>query len=159
MPGNLYLVSSMCFPGGAGGKELACQCRRCKRPGFSPWVGKIPLSRAWQPTPVFCLENPMDRGAWWVGSTGSQRVRQDKWLSTLARVTSRPTFIELIRWMWIVQFCKTFLSPCNEFVSTSWTKGRVKKSDNLDVWHCWKTDLYWVRNIFTVSEMEYFMSY
>ena len=21
--------------------------------------------RAWQPTPVFLLENPMDRGAWW----------------------------------------------------------------------------------------------
>ena len=92
---DLYLVSSMCFPGGASGKELACQCRRCKRPGFSPWVGKIPLSRAWQATPVFCLENPMDRGAWWVGSTGWQRVRQDKWLSMLACVTSRPTFIEL----------------------------------------------------------------
>ena len=61
---DLYLVSSMCFPGGASGKELACQCRRCKRPGFSPWVGKIPLSRAWQATPVFCLENPMDRRAW-----------------------------------------------------------------------------------------------
>jgi len=24
-----------------------------KRPGFSPWVGKIPWRRAWQPTPVF----------------------------------------------------------------------------------------------------------
>ena len=28
------------------------------------WVGKIPRRRAWQPTPVFFLENPMDRGAW-----------------------------------------------------------------------------------------------
>ena len=27
--------------------------------------GKIPWSRAWQPTPVFLLgKNPMDRGAW-----------------------------------------------------------------------------------------------
>ena len=24
-----------------------------KRHGFNPWVGKIPWSRAWQPTPVF----------------------------------------------------------------------------------------------------------
>ena len=24
-----------------------------KRPGFDPWVGKIPWRRAWQPTPVF----------------------------------------------------------------------------------------------------------
>ena len=30
------------FPGGASGKEPACQCRRCKRHGFHPWVGKIP---------------------------------------------------------------------------------------------------------------------
>ena len=36
-----------------GGKEPTCQCRRCKRRGFSPWVGKIPCRRAWQPTPVF----------------------------------------------------------------------------------------------------------
>ena len=34
-------------------KELACQCRRCKRRGFDPWVRKIPWRRAWQPTPVF----------------------------------------------------------------------------------------------------------
>ena len=30
-----------------------CQCRRCKRPGFNPRVGKIPWRRKWQPTPVF----------------------------------------------------------------------------------------------------------
>ena len=24
-----------------------------RRPGFYPWVGKIPWKRAWQPTPVF----------------------------------------------------------------------------------------------------------
>ena len=41
------------FPRGAGGKELVCQCRSCKRPGFDPWVRKIPWRRAWQPTPVF----------------------------------------------------------------------------------------------------------
>ena len=31
------------LPGGTSGKESTCQCRRCKRPGFSPWVGKTPL--------------------------------------------------------------------------------------------------------------------
>ena len=35
------------------GKEPTCQCRRCKRCGFDPWVGKIPCRRAWQPTPLF----------------------------------------------------------------------------------------------------------
>ena len=35
------------------GKESVCQCRRCKRCRFNPWVGKIPWRRKWQPTPVF----------------------------------------------------------------------------------------------------------
>ena len=39
--------------GGASGKEPACQCWRCQRQGFDPWVGKTPWRRAWQPTPVF----------------------------------------------------------------------------------------------------------
>ena len=41
------------FPGGASGKESACQCRRHKTCGFDPWVRKIPWKKAWQPTPVF----------------------------------------------------------------------------------------------------------
>ena len=41
------------FPGGASGKEPACQGRRQKRLRFDPWVGKIPWRRACQPTPVF----------------------------------------------------------------------------------------------------------
>ena len=52
---NLLLMSTWysSFPGGASGKELACQCRRHKRRGFHPWVGKVPRRRAWQPTPMF----------------------------------------------------------------------------------------------------------
>ena len=40
------------FPGGAIGKEPACQCRKWKRCRFNLRVGKIPWRRAWQPTPV-----------------------------------------------------------------------------------------------------------
>ena len=35
------------FPGGSDGKSL-----QCRRPGFDPWVGKIPWRRKWQPTPI-----------------------------------------------------------------------------------------------------------
>ena len=42
----------MGFPGGATGKVPASKCRRPKRLGFDPWVGKLPWRRAWQPTPV-----------------------------------------------------------------------------------------------------------
>ena len=44
-----YLV----FPVGISGKEPDCQCRRWKRCGFHPWIGKIPWRRAWQPMPIF----------------------------------------------------------------------------------------------------------
>ena len=29
-----------------------CVCPQCRKPGFDPWVGKIPWRRKWQPTPV-----------------------------------------------------------------------------------------------------------
>ena len=48
-----YLPHPPGFPGGASSKEYSCQCRRCKRWEFDPWVGKIPWRRAWQPTLVF----------------------------------------------------------------------------------------------------------
>ena len=34
-------------------KESTCQCRRCKRHKFDPWVRKIPWRREWLPTLVF----------------------------------------------------------------------------------------------------------
>ena len=58
------------FPGGTSGKEPACQCRRYKKHVLDPWVGKIPWRRAWQPLQYSCLENPMDRGAWWATVPG-----------------------------------------------------------------------------------------
>ena len=34
-------------------KESICQCRRCKRHSFNPWVRNIPWSKKQQSTPVF----------------------------------------------------------------------------------------------------------
>ena len=44
------------LPWGLSGKESACNAGE---------AGSIPWRRKWQPTPVFLLENPVDRGAWW----------------------------------------------------------------------------------------------
>ena len=78
-PENIYNVTehtSLVFPGGLDGKESTWQCRR---PGFYPWVGKIPWRREWQPAPVFLpVEShgqiPMDGR---LPLMGSQRVRHD----------------------------------------------------------------------------------
>ena len=37
-----------------------------KRHSFDPWVGKIPWRGNGNPLQYSYLENPMDRGAWWV---------------------------------------------------------------------------------------------
>ena len=50
------------FPGGSSGKESTCQSKICE---FNLGVRKIPWRRAWQPLQYSCLENPIDRGAWW----------------------------------------------------------------------------------------------
>ena len=44
------------FPGGTGGKEPSCQCRRHKRHEFDPRVRKIPWRTARELTPVFLPE-------------------------------------------------------------------------------------------------------
>ena len=53
MAGRCFTKPLRGFPGGASGKEPACQCRRQKRCWFNPWVGKIPWRRVWQPAPIF----------------------------------------------------------------------------------------------------------
>ena len=58
------------FPRWCSGKESTCLCRRLKRHGFDSWVGKIPWSRKWQPTPVFLpgkshgQRNPVGYSPW-----------------------------------------------------------------------------------------------
>ena len=48
------------------------------RPGFDPWVAKIPWRRAWQPTPVFLpRESPWTEVPDGLQSMGSQRVRHN----------------------------------------------------------------------------------
>ena len=52
------------FPGGASGKEAACQCRRCKRPGSLG--GEHPLEWGMAThCSVLAWRAPVDRVAWW----------------------------------------------------------------------------------------------
>ena len=46
--------------------------------------------RKWQPTPVFCLENPRDGGAWWAAvSDVTQSQTQLKQLSSSSSSSQR----------------------------------------------------------------------
>ena len=48
IPLNNKYIMFWGFPGGASGKELACQCRRRKRYQFNTWVRKMPWRNARQ---------------------------------------------------------------------------------------------------------------
>ena len=85
-----------CFPGDfAGGtvvKKLVCQCRRQRRSGFDPWVGKMPWRRKWQSTPVFLP-----------GKTHEQRnlVGYSPWgrKELVTCIFTAKVFIWFLRWM------------------------------------------------------------
>ena len=103
-------------PGGASGKEPACQCRRHKRSRFDPWVGKIPWRRKWQPTPVFLpgripwIEEPGG-----LQPVGSQRVRHD-WASY---GTAWGVGVGMSTWGWALDPIKGQL---NLLVHQSWSQ-------------------------------------
>ena len=60
------IYTSLCgFLGGASGKEPTCKYRIHTRHRFDPQVGKIPGGGNGNPLQYSCLENSMDRGAWW----------------------------------------------------------------------------------------------
>ena len=67
------------FPGGASGKESACQCRKCKRYEFDPCIREISWRREWLPTPVL-LPGKSQRSLEGYSPWGSQRVGHD-WVS------------------------------------------------------------------------------
>ena len=60
------------LPGGTSGKESACNAGGL---GLIPGWGRSPGGGNSNPLQYSCLENPMDRGAWWAtihGATKSQ---------------------------------------------------------------------------------------
>ena len=60
------------FPGGSDGRKPACSAGH---PGSTPGSGRSPGEGNGNPLQYSCLENPMDRGAWWAivhGVTKSQ---------------------------------------------------------------------------------------
>ena len=62
-----------CYQGLSSGKESACQCRRCKKHRFNPWVGKMGDGMATHSSILgWRIPGTKERCGLW--STGSQRV-------------------------------------------------------------------------------------
>ena len=55
------------FSGGSDGKESACNAGD---PGLIPGLGRFPGKGNGYPLQYSCLENSMDKGAWWATVQG-----------------------------------------------------------------------------------------
>ena len=62
------------LPWRLSGKESSSNVRDM---GLIPRSGRYPGKANANRIPYSCLENPMDRGSWWLQSMGSQRVRHN----------------------------------------------------------------------------------
>ena len=58
---------SLDFPGGSNGKESACNA---EGPGLIPGLGRSPRKGNDYLLQDSCLDNSMDRGAWWATVLG-----------------------------------------------------------------------------------------
>ena len=71
------------------GKESACNAGDARDTSSVPRSGRSPGGRHGKPLQYSCLENSMDRGAWWAAFHGiSQSQAWLKWLSMHARRAS-----------------------------------------------------------------------
>ena len=96
------------------------------------WVTSLSLftfvhwRRKWQPTPVSCLENPVDRRAWWAAVYGVAQSRTRlKWLSSSS---SSSSFVFLIYSLKLALSLSSFTLIKRLFSSSSLSAIRVVSS-------------------------------
>ena len=64
---HCWVLSASGFPSGSDGKGFACNAGD---PGSMPGSGRSPGEGNGNPLQYSCLENSMDRGAWWAPAHG-----------------------------------------------------------------------------------------
>ena len=67
-----YETLAMGFPGDSDGKESVFNAGNW---GLIPGLGRFPQERNGNPLQYSCLENSMDRGAWWATVHGVAKSR------------------------------------------------------------------------------------
>ena len=74
---NTHVCPIWGFPGGSAVKNLPANAGDAGDLGLIPGSGRSPGGGHGNPLQYSCLENPMDRGAWWAAVHSGQRVRHD----------------------------------------------------------------------------------
>ena len=93
------------------GKQSTCWCRRMRKCGFNPLVGKIPWRRKWQCILVFLPGYSMDRGLQLQSLShcspwGQKELEMTEWLST-----HNNDSVNCIQFSSVTQSCPTLCDP------------------------------------------------
>ena len=101
---NLSFITKVSAKNSGLPRQLSCreptyQCRRCR---FNPWVGRFPGGGNGNPLQYPCLENPMDKGAWWATVTKSPTHLSDWALMKLRtqKLRGRIIFSPIVWLLW-----------------------------------------------------------
>ena len=109
------------LPWWLSGQESACNAGdlRKTRP-LNPWVRKIPWRWKWQPTPAFCLGNPMDRGAWRATVHAvTRRVRHD-WVTLTTTNDTYALYFSLLKRFSCANACIWIVNSGNDWSDFLW---------------------------------------
>ena len=86
LPNYIWIIRPLGFPGAASGKEFTCADAGDRRDmGSVPGLGRSPGGGHGNPSQYSCLENPMDKGAWW--ATVHRVTESQTWLKRLSMHT------------------------------------------------------------------------
>ena len=103
-------------------------CLQCRRPGFDPWVGRIPWRRIWQLTPVFLSGEPhgqrslVSYSPWGHNLTLDWETNTVTFLMILDR--SAPLGLSF-------KLCEMEPTTLSVFVGTEWTNAWETSAENL----------------------------
>ena len=106
-------------------KNLYANVRNVRDTGLIPGVGRSPGGGHGNPPQYSCLENPMDRGAWWV--TVHRVAKSRTWLKWPSTHTSPPvhagTGLGSVPCHHLVTTPLKFLSGRNMLFNAGWVRG------------------------------------
>ena len=112
------------------GKKPACQCRRHETwvRSLSPESGRSPGGGHGNPLLYSCLENPMNREAWWVTVHGITKSRTLlKWLSRYSHMT---VLEQLWKYWWLVLIDQL---PFSLWTKSSSDVGKIHNASHIKI--------------------------
>ena len=113
IPNSWCTLPTFWLPWWLNGWRICVQCRRCRRRGLDPWVGKIPWRRKWQPTPVLLPGKSHGRRSLvgyspWVGHDWSDLAAA---AAALCQTTHFSELLPIVGIVLVAQSCPTQCDP------------------------------------------------